>query len=319
MSVAKGRLNWGVFFIMLGAVPLAYHQGVISSSALGDAWRLWPLVVVGIGVGFLLSRTPAYFVGGLVVAATLGLVFGSLFAVGPNIGCGGPGGHPTTVSQSGNLSGSATVRLDLQCGSADVSTSTDGQWHVRATNDAGNDATITSAQDALEVTSDGSGNHWFNQGRDDWQVALPAGQRLDLTASMDMGDATYKLAGARLDSASFEVNLGSMHLDLSGAQIANLTVSTNLGSAAVTLDGSSDVAGDLKTSLGSLKVCAPPELGVQIRSSDSLSSSNFSGLGMSLTGGVWETSNYQTAQHHATLTINTSLGSFEVQSAGGCK
>ena len=100
MKLNRGRLNWGVFFIVLGAVPLAYHQGAVSLNALGDAWRLWPLVLVGIGLGFVLSRTPAYFVGGLVVAACLGLVLGSLFAVGPQLGCG-PGGS-TTGSTSRN-------------------------------------------------------------------------------------------------------------------------------------------------------------------------------------------------------------------------
>jgi len=101
MRVDRGRLNWGVFFIVLGAVSVAYHQGAVSSSALGEAWRLWPLILVGIGLGFVLSRTPAFFIGGTVVAVCLGLVFGSVLAVGPNIGCGYDGNNPHTVSQSG--------------------------------------------------------------------------------------------------------------------------------------------------------------------------------------------------------------------------
>ena len=109
MRVDRGRLNWGVFFIVLGAVPLAYHGGIVSSSALGDAWRLWPFVIVGIGLGFVLSRTPAYFVGGLVVALCLGLVVGSALAIGPNIGCGGNGNSATTVSRTGSFGGSSSV------------------------------------------------------------------------------------------------------------------------------------------------------------------------------------------------------------------
>ena len=54
MRVDRGRLNWGIFFIVLGAVPLAYQQGLVSSSAVDDAWRLWPLVIVGIGLAFVL-------------------------------------------------------------------------------------------------------------------------------------------------------------------------------------------------------------------------------------------------------------------------
>jgi len=97
MKLNRGRLNWGVFFIVLGAVPLAYRQGAVPLSTLSDAWRLWPLVLVGIGLKIVLSRTPAYFVGGLVVAACLGLVVGSLFAIGPQFGCGNQGGNASTT------------------------------------------------------------------------------------------------------------------------------------------------------------------------------------------------------------------------------
>jgi hypothetical protein len=319
MSVAKGRLNWGVFFIVLGAVPLAYHQGAITSSAITDAWRLWPLIIVGIGVGFILSRTPAYFVGGLIVAATMGLIFGSLFAVGPNVGCGHGGGNVTSVSQSGSFDGPSSVQLNLQCGSANVTASSDGQWHVNASNDAGHNADISSSSNGVTVKTNTSGDSWFNKGTDTWQIALPGSSQLDLTTQMDLGEATFNLSGSNLSSATFNMNLGSLHVDLTGSHIDHLTVSTSLGAAAIELDGTSDVTGDLKTSLGSLKLCAPSELGLQIKSNNSLGSENLSALGMNKVGDVWQTPNYQTASHRATLTVETSLGSLELHAAGGCK
>ena len=319
MRLAKGRLNWGVFFILLGAVPLAYHQGVVTQSQIGDAWRLWPLIVVGIGVGFILSRTPAYFVGGMVVAATLGLMFGSLFAVGPNVGCSHSGGTASSVSQSGVFDGPASVELNLQCGTADITTSTDAQWHIDATNATGHNAGITSSTNSVKVVTSGSGTDWFNRGDDTWRVALPQQTQLDLRANMDLGEATYNLNGATLTSATFNMNLGTLHVDLSGAHVGSLTVSTSLGSTYVQLDGSSDLTGDIKTSLGSFKLCVPSELGLQIKSTDSLSSTDLGHFGMYHTGDRWETPNFGSAAHRAMLTIDTSLGSFELQSSGGCK
>ena len=318
MRVAKGRLNWGVFFIVLGAIPLAYHQGVVSQSQIADSWRLWPLVIVGIGVGFLLSRTPAYFVGGLVVAGTLGLIFGSLFAIGPNIGCGGTGGNATSATRSGTFDGSSTVELNLQCGTATITTSTDGQWHVDASNNTGASADVQSTSTSLRVDAGITGGNWLRHGSDTWRVALPSTAAIDLRAKMDFGQADYNLEGANLNSATFTMNLGSLKLDLNGAQVSNLALQTNLGSAAVEL-GESDVSGDLKTSLGSLKLCAPADLGLQIKSNGSLSSESFSGMDMHLSNGVWQTSNYQTAAHKATFTVATSLGSLELHPAGGCK
>jgi hypothetical protein len=319
MRVDRGRLNWGAFFIVLGTVPLAYHQGVVSSSAIGEAWRLWPLILVGIGLGFVLSRTPAAFLGGLVVAGTLGLVLGGVFAVGPNVGCGSGGNNPASVIRDGSFGGASTVTMHLQCGSATIATSADDRWHVNATNDGGHAALVNSDSTSLEINSSGDRGGWTDRGTDDWQVALPRSSQVSLSSTLDFGDARYRLSQANLSSAAFTLNLGSLHVDLTGASVGNLTVSTNLGSAWIELGGSSDLAGDLKTNLGSLDVCAPPELGLQIASTGSLSSSDFSGVGMIRVGGVWQTSNYATAAHKANLTVNTSLGSLKLHPAGGCK
>ncbi|MGA3030200.1 MAG: hypothetical protein ABSE58_05595 [Candidatus Limnocylindrales bacterium] len=318
MRVDRGRLNWGIFFIFLGAVPLAYHQGVVSSSALGDAWRLWPFVLVGIGLGFVLSRTPAFFVGGLVVAACLGLVFGSVLAIGPNLDCGG-GNATQTVSQTGSFAGAPSVQLDLRCGSATIGTSGDGRWHVDASNSAGNAAQISYDAGSLHVSSATTSGWSFDRGKDNWQIALPQGAPIDLNTTLDLGDARFTLASANLGSARFALNMGTLHVDLSGATVGTMTVSTNLGAAYVTLDGSSDLTGDLKTNLGSLDVCVPAGLGVQVSGSDSLSSSEFGGAGLVKVDGLWKTPNYDTAAHKANLTFETSLGSLKFHPAGGCK
>jgi hypothetical protein len=319
MRVDRGRLNWGIFFIVLGAVPLAYHQGVVSSSAIGEAWRLWPLVLVGIGLTFVLVRTPAAFLGGLVVAASMGLVLGSLFAIGPNVGCGGGGNNPASVARSGSFGGASSVNLHLQCGSATITTSPDEQWHVNASNDAGHAARVSSDSTSLTVDPGDEGDWWVNRGEDDWQVELPRSGQIGLSSALDFGDARFRLSEATLSSATFTLNFGSLHVDLTGASVDRLTVSTNLGAAWVELGGSSDLTGDLKTNLGSLDICAPPELGLAVTTTESLSSSDFSGLAMTRVGNAWQTGNYATAAHKANLTVSTSLGSLKLNPAGGCK
>ena len=57
MRVNRGLLGWGVFFIVLGAVPLAVQAGVVSEARVREAWQLWPLILVGIGLGLVLERT----------------------------------------------------------------------------------------------------------------------------------------------------------------------------------------------------------------------------------------------------------------------
>jgi hypothetical protein len=319
MTVSRGRLNWGVFFIVLGAVPLALHMGAFSTDQVAGAWRLWPLIIVGIGAGFVLSRTPAHFVGGLIVAATMGLVLGSLFAVGPRLGCGNGDRSGHSIARSGSFDGSAQVSLSIQCGTATVTNSTDAQWHLTAYNSSGDDPNVSAGGNRLSISSDGSGSHWFDQGKDTWEIALPSGNTISLEASLDMGDSTFNLSGTNVSSASFNLNLGSLHVDLTGSKVNQLSVETNLGSAELILDGDSDVTGNLKTNLGSLEVCAPPGLGLQITASDSLGSTELSGMGLTRNGNVWTSSDYATAAHRANLTVDTSLGSMRLHGLGGCK
>jgi hypothetical protein len=306
--------------IVLGGVALAYHQNAISSSVLMDAWRLWPLVLVGIGLKVVLSGTPAAFVGGLVVAISIGIVVGGAFAVGPNVGCGAGGqAGERSASQSGAFSGTSTVELDLKCGTADVTTSTDGRWHVGATNDGNHAPAVNSGPNWLQVQSASADGWGWDRGKDDVQISIPPDAQVNLTSTLDLGDARYNLASANITSASFTLNLGSVRIDLTGAKVGDLSVSTNLGAAFITLDGSSDLAANLSTSLGSIEVCVPAELGVRVANSDSLSSSDFGSLGMVRSGNSWQTLNYDSAAHKANLSVNTSLSSLKLHNIGGCK
>jgi hypothetical protein len=90
MHVDRRLLNWGLFFILLGAIPIAVQQGLIPESAVARAWTLWPLLLVAAGIGLLLRRTRLEFVGGLISAATLGVIGGGLLASGgiPFASCG---------------------------------------------------------------------------------------------------------------------------------------------------------------------------------------------------------------------------------------
>ena len=92
MRVRRGFLGWGVFLILAGAVPLLVRSGYLTEDQVASLWTLWPLILVGIGVGMLLSRTRYGFLGGLVVAATFGLMVGGLLSTGVSTissgGCG---------------------------------------------------------------------------------------------------------------------------------------------------------------------------------------------------------------------------------------
>lgn len=46
MTINRGLLNWGIFLIALGAVPLAVYWSVIDPAVASDLLRLWPLIPI---------------------------------------------------------------------------------------------------------------------------------------------------------------------------------------------------------------------------------------------------------------------------------
>ncbi|HEY6571184.1 MAG TPA: DUF5668 domain-containing protein, partial [Candidatus Limnocylindrales bacterium] len=72
MHINRGMLGWGVFLIVAGSVPLLVQAGAVDPEVIRRVWQLWPLILIGIGLGLILQRTRAAVVGGLIVAVTCG-------------------------------------------------------------------------------------------------------------------------------------------------------------------------------------------------------------------------------------------------------
>ncbi|MGZ6373044.1 MAG: LiaI-LiaF-like domain-containing protein, partial [Candidatus Limnocylindria bacterium] len=97
MNYHRGLLFWGLALITGGAVALAAQQGYIDRDWLAGAWRLWPLILVAIGLSILLRHTRGAIVGTIVVALVVGTAGGALIAVGPGtFSCGGA--DPTNLT-----------------------------------------------------------------------------------------------------------------------------------------------------------------------------------------------------------------------------
>jgi hypothetical protein len=321
MHVDRRFLNWGVFFIAVGTVPLAARAGLVP----GDVhwWELWPLVLVAWGIGLILGRTAVGPLAGALAAAAIGLIVGGVLFAGAGIGafgsgCGTGSGTPF-ASRTGVLAGPrASVDLEPGCGNLDVSVG-GGSWQVAGTSRDGAAPEIEASSDRLHVRSADGGFDPFSPAATTWQVRLPENQPIDLSVSASAGTARLALGNARLGKASLTVNAGTTRADFTGSTVETLSVTANAGDARLTLPPAS-LSGTLTANAGSVGICLPPGAGLRITMSDSLlGGNNFEQHGLAHDGNTWTTAGYASAPARIDLSATANAGSIEIDPDGGCR
>lgn len=325
MRVDPRFLNWGVFFILLGAIPLAVSQGLIPDDAVDGWWRFWPLILIGIGVGLLLRRTSFHFVGGLLVAATFGLMFGSLLAGGVagqipfGFSCTSDRSGTAFADQSGTLGPSGSVSLEMSCGDLTVTPTAGTGWTLTGTGPDGRAPQINASAERLSIRApEGSWFGSFGNEGSTWRVALPIDPTLDLSTTLNAGTSSLSLAGMHLDDYSGTTNAGKTTIDFTGTTLRRLSYTVNAGSTLITLPAAS-VAGSATVNAGSLGLCVAPGSGLRIESGSVLGSNNYGQKGLVQTGSTWTTPGYATSAVQIDLSISANAGSVELDPAGGCR
>lgn len=322
MRIHRGFLGWGVFLILAGSIPLAVRAGYLSDDQLRNVGSLWPLILVGIGVGLILSRTRYGFLGGFIVAATFGVIVGGLLAGsvgGFDIGCGSTRGTTAFESRQGPLTGaSASIDIDLSCGDLTVAVAPGTNWQLEGQDRDGTGPDVTANNDSLRLRTRDTDRGPFGAlgQRETWRVTLPDGPRLDTRVAINAGSSTVNLAGASLGRFDTTVNAGSATVDLGSVrQVDSLHAQVNAGSIALTLPHQS-VTGSFEVNAGSIELCAAPDAGLRIRTDESIVSSyDFSGL--TKNGSTWQTPGYDSASIKIDLDAHATAGSVSLDRSGG--
>ncbi|HET7726488.1 MAG TPA: DUF5668 domain-containing protein [Candidatus Limnocylindrales bacterium] len=320
MSIDRGFLGWGVFLILLGGIPLAVNQGWLDASVVEGAWQLWPVIIIGLGISLAARRTPLEPIGGLVVAATFGIMLGSVFVAGFRIpalgGCGiGDGGGTAFAGRDGSLGAAARVQVELNCGELVLATAAGTGWTVTGRDDDGVGPDVEATASSLRVAS--RDRTPFFGDHDEWEVTLPTDAMLDLEVSVNAGSGRVDLGGANTSAVSLDVNAGDIDADLDGAaSVESLTVSVNAGSAQLTLPDAS-LRGSVSANAGSVELCRSAETAIRITTSESITSSyDFPGLVQR--GDTYESPGFADADVRIELDASANAGSIALDPEGGC-
>jgi hypothetical protein len=320
VRVNHGLLFWGLAFLSAGVAALATQQGFIDRALLADAWRLWPLILIALGIALIASRTPLAWLGTGLAAVIIGLVAGSAFAFGPGIAISCAAGTPSggaLETHSGTFHQAASLDWHQDCGSLEVTMVDGSDWTVAVGSEGGSQPSVEASSDSLDIRSQG-GAAFLDRRRERWEVSLPRQTSYDADVESNGGNATLNLAGSHFSRLAVQPNAGAIHLDLSDAEVQDLDVQLNAGSVDIRATIGSSLQGAIEMNAGSLKLCAPDDVPLRITTSGTAFGTNLDGTTLRRSGDTWESATYASARTRITLTVHGNAGSFNLYPPGEC-
>lgn len=316
MRLRRGPLFWGLLLIPLGAIPLLVRGGWIDPSAFADAWRLWPLLLVGLGLAILLGRGRSGLAVTVVLALVLGVSGGAALASGGSwIGAFGSCAGTTTatdhLTDGGTLDLPGRVDIRLDCGEATIRPSGGTTWSLGA-DYRGSPPTVTASGSSLRIASpDLPGDHYQR-----WTIGLPTASTRELALTANAAATSVDLAGTVLDGLDADVNAADLRIDGSHAAIARVDVSINAGRARVTL-GPGPTQGRLAANAGAIELCVPDDATVVLHVTDQLTfAHNLGEQGLAREGTTWTRTGASGGV--IDLTIDGNAAAFTLDPDGGC-
>ena len=320
MHLNRGLLFWGLALITAGATALAVQQGIVDRDVVADAWRLWPVILIAIGLSIVLARTPFSVLGTVLAALILGVAGGALVTLGPGVAC--TGNVPTDLAtQSGDFSGgSAAVDLEFNCGELNVALADGSGWTTGTASTGDREVIVEAGGESLDVSATNEEGFNWDGGKQRWDIGLGSEVSYDLRVSANAADADLDLAGGTFDRLEIDPNAAALFIDLSGATAGDFDMSMNAGSAEIQTDAETALAGRFTMNAGSFELCVPDEAALRITVSDGnfTFSHNLDDSGLTRSGDTWTSDGFEGADTFIDLRLEANAASFTLNPDGGC-
>ena len=244
-----------VIMFGLGGVFLLSNFGWLNWNAWDTLWRLWPLLIIAIGLEIMVGRRSLW-ISILGVAVIFAALLGLLWLSG--VGIGPLGGQPIQselIDQELGNAIRAEISLSPVAGVMRVDALEDsnaliaGEVSVGRGRQVWRNYKLRGATAVYSLSSRNPvsfpGNAW------DWQLGLSPNIPIELEASMAAGD---------------------MDLDLAEVMLSGLDASQAVGDLSISLPGGEALHGDISQAVGQIVVYVPENVSVRVEISKALSS-----------------------------------------------
>lgn len=296
----RSRRDRGVtgaaILITLGAVFLLSNLGVLPWGIWGTLIRLWPVLLISVGLDILLAYRSA--LGALLsLVLTLAVVAGILW-----LGASGrlPGQHPVTQEISEPLGDATAAEVDISPGvgslHVDVFPETSSRLVVgtiRSGREWDLEIDSTTSGDTARVRLEGGGDvtgiNWFSE--QNWDLRLN-------------GDVPIELA--------VDVGAGEANLELMELTADRLQVNVGIGEATVVLPAEGRYTAQIEGAIGQTTVIVPAGLAVRAEVDAGLSGRSVPAT-FDCEDDVCTSPGYASADHRVDLVVSQAIGNLVIR------
>jgi hypothetical protein len=302
-----GKFIWGVIVLVIGFIFLAINFGYLDSSVWAQIWKLWPILIIVIGVSIVSGAVAKWAQVVLSILVIIIVVAAIVLSVGPfeqvvtkkeSKWSWGTGRSIETKTISEPVNEAAELsRIVIKTGAADINLSGGSSVLVNGevkSNFLNTDIEreIKGKTDILTISTSSWRPSVFG-GNNDWNLKLNEIVPVELVLETGAVDAKADLKNVNL--RLFEVKSGASSYEIM------------LG------DKSDLVKGEISLGASSLKLKVPKSSGIKITADAGVSSNNFSNGGLTKKDNIYETADYDKAAKKIDIKLKTGASSIELE------
>jgi len=314
-------LFWPIILIGAGVVLILANLGWLPDLSWGVIWRLWPLLIIALGVDLLIGRRSV--VGAIISAVLLlGLIGGIVLvaAFSQNIPIVSDWIQPFELPEWFQQTEFNTRHVEYSLAGVERAT-----VYIDWTSVPGYLSALEDSPNLIEGDVDYLGELTFDVSvrGDQANVKLDSRSIGIRLWAPDLGDRTDKRWDVELSpdvplDLTLDAGSGPCDFDLAGLQVSGLVLDAGSGPVDLVLPSGSSFDAEIDGGSGPLTIVLPRNVGARVEldsgSGPFSPDSRFELVRGKRSGdGTWETDNYDTAKHTITLELDQGSGPVNIR------
>ena len=289
-----GKFIWGIIVLAIGFIFLAINFGFLDSSVWAQIWKLWPILIIVVGVSIIsgaVAKWVQIVLSILVIIIVVGAIIWSIWPLGQENST-----STQTISESINESADE-ASIEIKTGAADIKIGGGSKMLVEGTVKSNFLSTevqrkLQDKADELTILSHSIRSSFWG-GKNNWDLSLSEDFPIKLTLETGAVDAKLNLAKTKITDLAVRSGASSYEIELG--------------------DKSDLIKGEVSIGASSLKLRVPKSTGIKITADTGVSSNNFSKEELIKNDNVYETADFDKAAKKVEIELKTGASSIELE------